>query len=100
MRADKASEYSVELVLVRSIGGKEYIDLQVGRRSWRREGAGRKRDTVVECRQEGGGKRKIKEKIGTRWRGEGRGGARVGRREDGEGGGRLEGRGQGRKEEG
>ena len=24
---------SVELVLVRSIGGKEYIDLQVGRRS-------------------------------------------------------------------
>ena len=48
---------SVELVLVRSIGGKEYIDLQVGRRSWRREGAGGRRDImVVECRQEGGRK--------------------------------------------
>ena len=46
---------SVELVLVRSIGGKEYIDLQVGR-SWRREGAGGRRDMVVECRQEGGRK--------------------------------------------
>ena len=93
---------SVELVLVRSIGGKEYIDLQVGRRSWRREGAGGRRDMVVECRQEAReeGKRKIKEKKGTRWRGEGRRGTRVGRKEDGEGGGRLEGRGQGRKEEG
>ena len=99
MRADKA-KVSVELVLVRSIGGKEYIDLQVGRRSWRREGAGGRRDMVVECRQEGEGKRKIKEKKGTLWRGEGRGGARVGRREDGEGGGRLEGKGQGRKKEG
>ena len=47
---------SVELVLLRSIGGKEYIDLQVGRRSWRREGAGGRRDMVVECRQEGGRK--------------------------------------------
>ena len=48
---------SVELVLVRSIGGKEYIiDLQVGRRSWRRKGAGGRRDMVVECRQEGGRK--------------------------------------------
>ena len=46
---------SVELVLVRSIGGKEYIDLQVGRRSWR-EGAGGRMDMVVECRQEGGRK--------------------------------------------
>ena len=46
----------VELVRVRSIGGKEYIDLQVGRRSWRREGAGGRRDMVVECRQEGGRK--------------------------------------------
>ena len=47
---------SVELVLVRSIGRKEYIDLQVGRRSWRREGAGGRMDMVVECRQEGGRK--------------------------------------------
>ena len=47
---------SVELVLLRSIGGKEYIDLQEGRRSWRREGAGGRRDMVVECRQEGGRK--------------------------------------------
>ena len=47
---------SVELVLVRSIGGKEYIDLQVGRRSWRREGAAGRMDMVVECRQEGGRK--------------------------------------------
>ena len=47
---------SVELVLVRSIGGKEYIDLQVERRSWRREGAGGRRDILVECRREGGRK--------------------------------------------
>ena len=47
---------SVELVLVRSIGGKEYIDLQVGSRSWAREGAGGRRNMVVECRQEGGRK--------------------------------------------
>ena len=41
---------SDELVLVRSIGGKEYIGLLVGRRSWRKEGAGGRRDMVVDRR--------------------------------------------------